>query len=74
MIKITKHSVESRKIAVKFICDCGCEFWADNESMLDDKVKQVSHYTLHYATCPECKKEICSINSPVDRNLVFKEE
>jgi len=74
MIKITKHSIESRKIAVKFVCDCGCEFWADNDSLLNDETKQISHYTLHHAICPECKKEICSINSPVDRSLVFKKE
>lgn len=73
MIKITKHNVESKKIAVKFVCDCGCEFWADNSSLLNGKEKRVSHYTLYHAICPECQKEVCSINTPVDRDLVFKE-
>lgn len=73
MIKTTKHNVDQKKIAVKFVCECGCEFWADNDSLLSDKTKQVSHYTLHHAICPECQKEICSINSPVDRSLVFSE-
>ena len=57
MIKITKHNVESKKIAVKFVCDCGCEFWADNSSLLNGKEKRVSHYTLYHSICPECQKE-----------------
>lgn len=73
MIKIIKHESEQKQIAVKFICDCGCEFWADNSSLLSRKEKRVSHYTLYYAICPECQKEVCSINRPVDRELVFKE-
>lgn len=73
MIKIAKYSAESKRIAVKFVCDCGCEFWADNNSLLSEKEKRVSLYTLYHAICPECKKEVCSINGPVDRELVFKE-
>lgn len=52
MIKITKHSVESKRIAVKFICDCGCEFWADNNSLLSGKEKKelvIIHCIMQYA-------------------------
>lgn len=73
MIKIIKHKSEQKQIAVKFICDCGFEFWADNNSLLNGKEKRVSHYTLYHAVCPECQKELYSIKSPVDRELVFKE-
>lgn len=73
MIKIVKYKSEQKQITVKFTYDCGCEFWADNSSLLSGKEKRVSHYTLYHAICPECQKEVCSINSPVDRELVFKE-
>ena len=76
----TMTELESKLLMADAIVDIikTCEpkqkdFWADNSSLLNGKEKRVSHYTLYHAICPECKKEVCSINSPVDRDLVFKE-
>lgn len=73
MIKIIKHKSEERQIAVKFLCDCGCEFWADNESLLNDKTKQISHYIVYHSICPDCNKEVCSVNKPLERDIVFNQ-
>lgn len=71
MIKIIKHQSEEKEIAVKFLCYCGCEFWADNDSILMDKTAHVSHYTVYHSICPDCHKEIYSVNKPVERDIVF---
>lgn len=71
MIKVVRRFTESKKFAVKFECFCGCEFWADQDSILNEKTKNVSHYTMRQAVCPDCGKEVCSIKMPIDRELVF---
>ena len=34
-IKIIKHKREPEKLAYKFLCDCGCEFWSDADSVIE---------------------------------------
>lgn len=34
-IKIIKHKKEPEKLAYKFLCDCGCEFWSDADGVIE---------------------------------------
>lgn len=68
-IKIIKHKIEQEKLAYKFSCDCGCEFWSDAEGVL---VARSLNVILFYQTqCPECGNRVESHDEPVLREEVF---
>ena len=70
-IKIIKHKKEPEKLAYKFLCDCGCEFWSDSEGVLAARSLNV---ILFYQTkCPECGSRVESHDEPVFRKKVFGE-
>lgn len=50
-----------RNIAVKFKCECGCEFYADQYDM---NPYTKDHY-LWCSNCPDCGKLVVSKESPV---------
>lgn len=50
-IKIIKHKIEQEKLAYKFLCDCGCEFWSDADGVME--VNSCGHVFLYQTKCPE---------------------
>lgn len=72
-IKIIKHKSEPKNIAVHFKCNCGCEFWADNEDLLEywyGKEEAKQHLNWN-ARCPECNSLVTSIEKEVPRDDIF---
>lgn len=73
-IKIIEHKHERKKIryAVKFLCKCGCVFWADDEDMKIPKEFDWTEYSpVKQAICPECNTEVSSCLSAVPREKIF---
>lgn len=70
-IKIIKHKKEPERLAYKFSCDCGCEFWSDADGVME--VSSCGYIFLYQTKCPECG---CTVSMTPDFgvNLVPRNE
>lgn len=75
--QIIQHRVmKPREYAVHFKCSCGCEFWADQDSVhvyrTREGLKPPNFH--HYETrCPECTGIAYSTEAAVPKSDVFTE-
>lgn len=74
-IKIIKHKREPEKLAYKFLCDCGCEFWSDTDSVIE--VSSCGCVFLYQTKCPECGCTVSMVPNLelniMPRNKIFDE-
>jgi hypothetical protein len=75
--QIIKHRiVKPVEYAVHFKCSCGCEFWADQNSVKEYRIRgglSISKL-VHYETrCPECIGIAYSAEVAVPKSDVFTE-
>lgn len=74
-IKIIEHKHERKKIryAVKFLCKCGCVFWADDEDIKFPSYSVMRECTLglKLAECPECGEQVASCLPEVPKEKTF---
>ena len=74
-IKIIKHKIEQEKLDYKFLCDCGCEFWSDADSVIE--VSSCGHIFLYQTKCPECDCTVSMVPNLglniMPRNKIFEE-
>lgn len=73
--QIIQHRVvKPREYAIRFKCSCGCEFWADQNSVKEYRIRGGLNISklLHYETrCPECTGVAYSTEAPVPKSDVF---
>mgnify|MGYP001046323091 CR=1 FL=1 len=72
-IKIIEHKHERKKIryAVKFLCKCGCVFWADDEDTKIPKefnwtgqtgdLPRMQHRSFILFICSSKRKDFCGL-------------
>ena len=74
-IKIIKHKKEPEKLAYKFLCDFGCEFWSDANGVME--VSSCGYIFLYQTKCPECGCTVSMVPNLdlniMPRNKIFDE-
>ncbi len=75
MIMIVQHkgAPNKKRYATKFLCQCGCVFWADDEDIKYPRYSVMPEYTLSLklAECPECGEQVASCLHEVPREKIF---
>lgn len=74
--KIIKHR-HPTEYAVHFICECGCEFYADQVELTkitdNDNFKKTHTRCYYFTDCPECGKTVISYEMSIPKDKVFDE-
>ena len=75
MIMVIQHkgTPPKKRYAAKFLCPCGCVFWADDEDIKFPSYSVMREYTLglKLAECPECGEQVASCLPEVPREKIF---
>ncbi len=73
--QIIKHRImEPTAFAVHFTCSCGCEFWADQNSVkkyCTRKELNLPEFLYYETKCPECDDIVYSVEADVPKYEVF---
>lgn len=75
MIMVIQHkgTPKKKRYTAKFLCSCGCVFWADDEDIKFPSYSVMREYTLglKLAECPECGEQVVSCLPEVSREKIF---
>ena len=72
--QIIQHRVmKPREYAVHFKCSCGCEFWADQDSVYEYRVRGGLNIAKYETRCPECTGVVYSTEAAAPKSDVFTE-
>lgn len=66
---IKRKVVKPKEFAVHFCCSCGCEFWADQNSL--DMVLYCGNIDHYETICPDCVHVTTSHEYAIPRDKVF---